>query len=74
MKDPTMGHYKISSRNVQVLIFYLLLFSRIHNTMYLNKISRTSSQKIDPQNYIASCIFNLGHGVHFIPVCTKHIW
>jgi len=33
-----MAHCKISSRGSQVLIFYLLVFARIHKTMYLNKM------------------------------------
>ena len=43
-------HYWISSRSGQVLIFYLLVFDRIHDTMYLNKMSTTSSRKIGPQH------------------------
>jgi len=50
MEDPTTAHYWISSRSGQVLIFYLLVFDRIHDTMYLNKMSRTSSRKIGPQH------------------------
>jgi len=73
MEDPTTAHYKISSRRRQVLIFYLFLFDRIHNTMYLNKMSRTSSRKICPQHIRSSSIFNRRHGVLFIPVCIKHI-
>jgi len=49
MEDSTMAHYKISSRRHQDLIFYLLIFDKIHNAMYLNKKSRTSSRKICPQ-------------------------
>jgi len=45
-----MAHYKISIRRRQVLIFYLLIFDRIHDgIMCLNKKSRTSSRKICPQ-------------------------
>jgi len=45
MEDPTIAHYKISSRRRQVLIFYLLIFGRIYDAKYLNKKSRTSSKK-----------------------------
>jgi len=38
MEDPTTTHYKISSTGSQVLMFfYLLVFDRIHDTMYLDK-------------------------------------
>ncbi len=37
-----MAHYKISNRGSQVLIFYLLVFDRIHDAMHLNKMFRTS--------------------------------
>jgi len=46
MEDPITAKYKFSSRGCWVLIFYLLVFARIHDTMYLNKMSRTSSKKI----------------------------
>jgi len=36
MEDPTTSHYTISSRSRQVLIFYLLIFDRIHDAMYLS--------------------------------------
>ncbi len=41
-----MAHYKISNRVSHLLIFYLLVFDRIHDAMYLNKMSRTSSRNI----------------------------
>ncbi len=40
MEDPNTAHYKISNRGSQVLIFYLLVFDRIHDAMHLNKIFR----------------------------------
>jgi len=50
LEDPTTAHCKISSRGCQVLIFfYLLVFERIHDAMSLNKMSRTSSRKLDQQ-------------------------
>ncbi len=33
-----------------LLVFYLLVFDRIHDAMYLNKMSRTSSRNIGPQH------------------------
>ncbi len=50
LEDPNMAHYKISNRVSHLLIFYLLVFDRIHNAMCLNKMSRTSSRNIGPQH------------------------
>ncbi len=50
LEDPNMTHYKISNRVSHLLIFYLLVFDRIHDAMYLNKMSRTSSRNIGPQH------------------------
>ncbi len=50
MEDPTTAHYKISNRGSQVLIFYLLVFERIHDAMHLNKMFRTSGRKTGPQH------------------------
>ncbi len=33
-----------------LLIFYLLVFDRIHDSMCINKMSRTSSRNIGPQH------------------------
>ncbi len=41
-----MTHYKISDRVSHLLIFYLLVFDRVHDTMCLNKMSRTSSRNM----------------------------
>ncbi len=49
LEDLNMAHYKISNR-VSHLIFYLLVFDRIHDVMCLNKMSRTSSRNIGPQH------------------------
>ncbi len=46
LEDPNMAHYKISNRVSLLLIFYLLVFDRIHDAMCLNKMSRTSSRNI----------------------------
>ncbi len=50
MEDPTTAHYKISNRGSQVLMFYLLVFDRIHDAMHLNKMFRTSGRKTGPQH------------------------
>ncbi len=73
LEDPNMAHYKISNRVSHLLIFYLLVFDRIHDAMCLNKMSRTSSRNIGPQHQKYSSIFNCTHGVLFIPVFTKPI-
>ncbi len=73
LEDPNMAHYKISSRVSHLLIFYLLVFVRIHDAMCLNKMFRTSSRKIGPQHKKYSSIFHCTHGVLFIPVFTKPI-
>ncbi len=49
LEDPNMAHYKISNRVSHLLIFYLLVFDRIHDAMYLNK-TRTSNRNIGPQH------------------------
>ncbi len=36
LEDPNMAHYKISNRVSHSLIFYLLVFDRIHDAMCLN--------------------------------------
>ncbi len=56
------AHYKISNRVSHLLIFYLLLFDRIHDAMCLNKMSRTSSRNIGPQHQKCSSIFHCTHG------------
>ncbi len=58
LEDPIMAHYKISNRDSHLLIFYLLIFDRIHDAMCLNKMSRTSNRNIGPQhpNVLTLCI------------------
>ncbi len=73
LEYPNMAHYKISNRVSHFLIFYLLVFDRIHDAMCLNKMSRTSSRNIGPQHQKYSSIFHCTHGVLFIPVFTKPI-
>ncbi len=73
LEDPNMAPYKISNRVSHLLIFYLLVFDRIHDAVHLNKMSRTSSRNIGPQHQKYSSIFHCTHGVLFIPVFTKLI-
>ncbi len=73
LEDPNMAHYKISNWISQLLIFYLLVFDRIHDAMCLNKMSRTSSRNIGSQHNKYCSIFIFTHGVLFIPVFTKPI-
>ncbi len=58
-----MVHYKISNRVSHLLIFYLLVFDRIHDAMCLNKMSRTSSRNIGPQHkkYAVYFIVDMGY-------------
>ncbi len=74
LEDPNMAHYKISKRVSHLLIFYLLVFDRIHDAMCLN-MSRTSSRNIAPQHQKYSSIFHCTHVVFFflISVFTKPI-
>ncbi len=73
LEDPNMAHNKISNRFSHLLIFYLLVFDRIHDSMCLIKMSRTSSRNIGPQHQKYSRIFNCTHGVLFIHVFNKPI-
>ncbi len=49
LEDPNMAHYMISNRVSHLLIFYLFVFDRIHDAMWLNKMSCISSRNIGPQ-------------------------
>ncbi len=62
LEDPNMAHYKISNRVSHLLIFYMLVFNRIHDAVCLNKMFRTSSRKIGPQHKKYSSIFHCTHG------------
>ncbi len=73
LEDPNMTHYKISNRVSHLLILYLLVFDRISDAMYLNKMSWTYSKNIGPQHQKYSSIFHCTHGVLFISVFTKPI-
>ncbi len=74
LEDPNMAHYKISNRVSHLLIFYLLVFGRIHDAVCLNKMSRTSSRNIGPQHLKYSSLFNCILGILFIPVFTNPSW
>ncbi len=71
LEDPNMAHYKISNRVSHLLIFYLVVFDRIHDAMYLNKMSRTSSRNIGPQHQKYSSIFHCTHGV-LLSLCSPN--
>ncbi len=72
LEDPNMAHYKISNRVSHLLIFYLLVFDRIHNAMCLNKMSRTSIRNIGTQNKKIQQYISF-YTYFFIPVFTKPI-
>ncbi len=44
LEDTNMAHYKMSIRVSHSLIFYLLVFDRIHDAMCLNKMSRPPAE------------------------------
>ncbi len=49
LEDPNMAHYKISKQGQSlIMIFYMLVFNRIHDAVCLNKMFRTSSRKNRP--------------------------
>ncbi len=73
LEHPNTAHYKISNRVSHLLIFYLLVFDIIHDAMYLNKMSRTSSRNIGPQHQKYSSMFHCTNGVLFIPEFTEPI-
>ncbi len=65
LEDPNMAHFKISNRVGHLLIFYLLVFDRIHDVMCLNK--KSFSRNTGPQHQKHSSIFHCAHGVLFNP-------
>ncbi len=73
LEDPNMVHYKISNRVSHLLIFYLLVFDRIHDAMCPKQDVLDLQQKYSPQHKKCSSIFHCTHGVLFIPVFTKPI-
>ncbi len=72
LEDPNMAHYKISNRVSHLLIFYLLVFDRIHDAMCLNKMSSTSSRNIGQQHQKYSSICHCTHGVNFFLLCSPN--
>ncbi len=72
LEDPNMAHYKISNRVSHLLIFYMLVFNRIHDAVCLNKMFRTSSRKIGPQHKNTAVYFIVHMGYFFIPVAKTH--
>ncbi len=68
LEDPNMAHYKISNRVSHLLIFYLLVLDRIHDAMYLNKMSRTSSRNIGPQHQK----YFIVHMGYFLSLCSPN--
>jgi len=72
-KIQTWPIIRFLTESVTYWFFYLLVFDRIHDAMYLNKMLRTSSRNIGPQHQKYSSIFHCTHGVLFIPVFTKPI-
>ncbi len=54
-----------------LLIFYLLVFDRIHDAMCLNKLSRTSSRNIGPKHKKTSIHF-LVHMGYFSSLCSPN--
>ncbi len=71
LEDPNMAHYKISNRVSHLLIFYLLVFDRIHDAMCLNKMSRTSSRNIGPQHQNTAVYF-IVHMGYFLSLCSPN--
>ncbi len=74
VEDPNTAHYKISNRGSQVLIFYLLVFDRIHDACIWTRCPGPPAEKQahnikDPAVYLT-----VDMGYFFIPVCTKLIW
>ncbi len=71
-KIQTWPIIRFLTESVIYWFFYLLVFDRISDAMYLNKMSRTSRRNIGPQHQKYSSIFNCTWGI-FIPVFTKPI-
>ncbi len=66
-KIQTWPIIRFLTESVTCWFFYLLVFDRIHDAMYLNKMSRTSSRNIGPQHQKYSSIFHGTHRVLFYP-------
>ncbi len=72
-KIQTWPIIRFLTESVTYWFLYMLVFETIHDSMSLNKMSRTSSRHIGPQHQKYSSIFHCTHGVLFIPVFTKPI-
>ncbi len=70
-KIQTWPIIRFRNESVTYLFFYLLVFDRIHDAMYLKKMSRTSSRNIGPQHQKYSSIFHYKHGVLFYPCVNQ---
>ncbi len=71
LEDPNMAHYKISNRISHLLIFYLLVFDRLHDTTCLNEMSRTSNRNIGPQHK-KTAVYVIVHMVYFLSLCSPN--
>ncbi len=56
-----------------LMIFYQLVFDRIHDAMYLNKMSRTSSRNIGPQHKNTAAHFIVHMGTFYPCVHQTHL-
>ncbi len=72
LENPNMAHYKISNRVSHLLIFYLLVFDRIHDAMCLNKMSRTSSRNIGQKHQKNTAVYFIVHMGHFLSLCSPN--
>ncbi len=71
LEDLNMAHYKISNRVSHLLIFYLLVFDRTHDAMYLNKMSRTFSRNIG-HNIKNTAVYFIVHMEYFLSLCSPN--
>ncbi len=75
LKIQTWPIIRFLTGSVNLLLFYMLVFNRIHDAVCLNKMSRTSSRKTGPQHKKYSSIFHFTHGGTFlIPVAPNPSW
>ncbi len=69
LEDPNMAHYEISNRVSHLLMFYLLVFDRVHDAMCLNKM--TSSRNIGPQHK-NTAVYLIVHMGYFLSLCSPN--
>ncbi len=75
LEDPNMTHYKISNRVSHLLIFYLLVFDRINDAMYLNKMSLVLldlQQKYRPTTSEIPQYISLYTRRYFLSLCSPN--